>query len=68
MAFHDEKGETYYTAKEAMQYLGVSSSRFYNMVSEGKFIRYTRGISAYPVYKRSELKKQLEISAPPELA
>jgi hypothetical protein len=62
MPLHDSSGETYFSAKEAIQYLNVSSSHFYYLVNTGKITRHHQRVQARSLYKKSQLKALKDIS------
>lgn len=50
-------GEIYYTAAEAMAYLGISRDTFYRRIREQTIPRYEQGIFRRPYYRQSDLDK-----------
>ena len=49
------EGETYYTASEAIKYLGVSRDTFYQRLREEPIPRYEQGLLKRVYYRQSDL-------------
>lgn len=57
------QGEEYYTAEQACEMLGVKLATLYSYVNRGLISSYRQGIHRHRLYRRSEIKGLLGVSA-----
>jgi len=56
-----ENGETYYTVKEASEYLGISRQALNGYVRRNKLQKYERTLARRVFFKKSELDRMKAI-------